>query len=1131
MHTLVDVLTVLELSKKFLSVWLRASANRFPGTSTGLLCLLLLLLLAPRLAFTDTVFLYSSVATIRGINLTQSSEQLLTTTPLSSSANGLAVNTDAGIVYYGGDTTIYRWDPALGSGASSHSLMNDFSSGAVQAPINNINSAGGSYLNGVYYVGSETAAGYIEEIYAVSVSTDGLQVLSAAPVNLLTACNCTGVQLGGFGDIAAVLENGSTVIYGSSADISGNGSGTVAGYWKLDVASGTWTLLNTGAGGQLSNSLDNRLYSNSGTGIREVNKSTGALGPVLINAQAAIWDFSGGMSFDFGDAAASYGAAMHRLPAQQPGSIYLGATAPDNEAGALNAQAGLLDNRGDDNSGIDDEDAVNLLDPINQDDDNYSMTFSCISGNAVAGWIDLNGNGQFDNSERNDSHPRICSAGNVTLNWTSISATASGTTSVRLRTSSQAAAIATATGLAPDGEAEDHQLTILTPAAGSCAAGDILTTYSATDLPLIIASNAVTQVTSTISVSDAGNVTDVNLLDVQGSHTYINDLQFTLTHNSTSAILYGPACGSQNNFNMGFDDEAVGTAPCPPIDGNLYPPAESLDAFDGGALAGDWELTVSDSFPLDGGSLENWTLQVCSTPPFIEDPQVRLGKSMSVDDQGVVVTLAAENTGNVELSDVQITDDLDLVFGSGNYMILQAPELLYAPAGVSLDGSFSGSAGNQSLLAPGTNLATGETLALQFSVELINQPSGPVSGQISNQASINGESPAGTIASDLSGNGLDLTLDNDDPTTVLIDTRRTLQGRVFLDTSGNIASSHDGIFQAAESGVAGMQIEVYLVSSGQIIANAYTAGDGRWQLPIDSSYDSEALGVRLVPDAGYLVISESSIYSGAGVSDGTLLITTTDGSSSVGLDIGVLKKPLLTHSQTLTVPAGSVFKLPHSYTASSYGELLLELDLISLPDSPEANVSLVHDLDCNQMIGPTETSIVLPVQVVPDQLLCLIVDGFIPSSSPQSQKHTVQLNSTLTYSDINNTSVNVQSEVSNTDSIRVTAGTDARLALHKSVSNVTLGGGESIANTALPGHVLEYRIRFVNQGTLPIDDLTINDAPPAFTQILSGSVACVEVPLATSCAPLNTGTDIQWQLTGSLPAGAQGTVSYQVLID
>jgi len=241
-----------------------------PTSVKALLCLIISCVSLPAVA--STVFIYSSQNQVHGVNLTTGQQALLTTASLSPTVNALGFNSEKGLVYYGDGTSIYYWDPSLGSGANSHAAINNFENGAFQEQLQNIDSAGGSFLNGKYYIGSETDNGFIEELYELTMSTDGRQLVSVTALGLHAACNCSEVQIGGFGDIAALEEGGSPVIYGSSADITNDNQGTHTGIWRFDLGNGSWTLLNdNGQGGQLSGGLDGRLYTNIGRSIREVN--------------------------------------------------------------------------------------------------------------------------------------------------------------------------------------------------------------------------------------------------------------------------------------------------------------------------------------------------------------------------------------------------------------------------------------------------------------------------------------------------------------------------------------------------------------------------------------------------------------------------------------------------------------------------------------------------------------------------------------------------------------------------------------------------------------------------------------------------------------------------------------------
>lgn len=153
---------------------------------------------------------------------------------------------------------------------------------------------------------------------------------------------------------------------------------------------------------------------------------------------------------DYGDAPASYGAAMHEVP--DTPTVYLGAIAPDKETQV----PATLDGTGDDSDNTDDEDAFNgPLPNINITNTSYSLNVSCTGeGATVAGWVDFNLNGVFDSGERSST---TCTSGSAALSWSAISGmNTTGTSYLRLRIASNATDVTNPDSGANDGEVEDY---------------------------------------------------------------------------------------------------------------------------------------------------------------------------------------------------------------------------------------------------------------------------------------------------------------------------------------------------------------------------------------------------------------------------------------------------------------------------------------------------------------------------------------------------------------------------------------------------------------------------------------------------------------------------------------------------
>ncbi len=142
-----------------------------------------------------------------------------------------------------------------------------------------------------------------------------------------------------------------------------------------------------------------------------------------------------------------------------------------------------------------------------------------------------------------------------------------------------------------------------------------INTGVATDLPLPISSQGQQIVNSNIFINDYGTLIDINVLDIIGTHTWISDLTFKLTSpNGTEVVLVNEACDDEDDFNVSFDDDGNTTLPCPYNDGGIYQPVSPLSAFAGEEIHGWWTLTVEDGANQDGGSLDNWQLELCFVP-------------------------------------------------------------------------------------------------------------------------------------------------------------------------------------------------------------------------------------------------------------------------------------------------------------------------------------------------------------------------------------------------------------------------------------------------------------------------------------------------------------------------------------
>ncbi|WP_452226540.1 T9SS type A sorting domain-containing protein [Lacinutrix cladophorae] len=155
----------------------------------------------------------------------------------------------------------------------------------------------------------------------------------------------------------------------------------------------------------------------------------------------------------------------------------------------------------------------------------------------------------------------------------------------------------------------------ITTLSGSACPIITCATKASTNVPLDIPiTGTMGTTTSTVAISGADVITDVNVLNLIGTHTYLGDLEVTLTSPSNTVVsLFSSICGTDEDFDIHFDDAASsGTLPCPLTGGGTYQPTGTLADFNGEDPNGTWTLTIVDIYNGDSGQLASWSLEVCS---------------------------------------------------------------------------------------------------------------------------------------------------------------------------------------------------------------------------------------------------------------------------------------------------------------------------------------------------------------------------------------------------------------------------------------------------------------------------------------------------------------------------------------
>lgn len=166
-----------------------------------------------------------------------------------------------------------------------------------------------------------------------------------------------------------------------------------------------------------------------------------------------------------------------------------------------------------------------------------------------------------------------------------------------------------------------------------------------------------------INVPDSGIISDVTV-SIDISHTWVNDLVVTLTHpNGTSASkVWNRNCSDENNIVITFQDWADNINCSQTNNGNTFAPSELLDVFESLDASGNWQINVKDLAAGDDGTLNSWSLDICTetatlTDPDIEEPiaieGLRVYPNPTNNNVWVAFNSTTSNPVNIKLFDIR----------------------------------------------------------------------------------------------------------------------------------------------------------------------------------------------------------------------------------------------------------------------------------------------------------------------------------------------------------------------------------------------------------------------------------------------------------------------------------------------
>lgn len=185
---------------------------------------------------------------------------------------------------------------------------------------------------------------------------------------------------------------------------------------------------------------------------------------------------------------------------------------------------------------------------------------------------------------------------------------------------------------------------------------------AAGNLPINISSSGTPTITTSVLFVEDLPISDVNV-NLELDHTYLEDLVVTLiSPMGTRVTLISNTCGDLENLNAVFDDDGdpITCSGDPAISGTVAP-VGVLSSLKGESILGEWVLEIQDTAASDGGSLIDFSLDICiegnyrpdedGDGVFDDGDDLCLGtpKGVEVDTNGCAIYRFASDNFEIEI--------------------------------------------------------------------------------------------------------------------------------------------------------------------------------------------------------------------------------------------------------------------------------------------------------------------------------------------------------------------------------------------------------------------------------------------------------------------------------------------------
>lgn len=365
-----------------------------------------------------------------------------------------------------------------------------------------------------------------------------------------------------------------------------------------------------------------------------------------------------------------------------------------------------------------------------------------------------------------------------------------------------------------------------------------------------------------------------------------------------------------------------------------------------------------------------------------------------------------------------------------------------------------------------------------------------------------------------------------------------IKGNVFGDNGLGGGTSVNGIQESTERGIGGVTVKA-TNASGTLYDKTITATDGSYELHVPGG--ATVINITESNLTGY-VSTGATIGNSAGAYDlntDTIRFSVISGVRTyTGLDFGDVKTVIFEPNHQSEILPGNVVFYAHKFSTPAQGVVKFTTPVADLNTASGWSHLIYRDANCNGVLDGAEANTAIngmSIGVGVNGNICIINKVYAPANVPARDRYRVRTDADFNYDSPTLAPITLSvTDITTAGQKQVGANPvgESGLELRKSVQNLTTGAALSEdRNMGSPGDILRYRVVYRNKGIGPITGLTVNDNAPAQTVLQGGSADCDLVVTGMTCTPVESGSAVRWEFTGTLPAGAAGRVSFTVKIN